>query len=154
LRVVTTTRPGAGFDAPLRAMHPDEVIARPAQPSVAIQVREYMPLHGDVRSGGAPVLVPRGGVAVEVAFPRPGLRRPLRGLARTRCGMTVVAPLRAMHPDAVIARSAQPAVAIQVRRYRALRGDVRSGGAAMQAPHAIANAEVASPLAQGRCPAQ
>ena len=60
------------------------VIARPAQPAVAIQVREYTSLHGAVRSRGATVPVPRNGVVGEAESPPPGLPRPLRGLAMTR----------------------------------------------------------------------
>ena len=70
---------------------PRRVIARSAQPTVAIQVREHLPLHGHGRSGGAAVPMPRGGVAVEMRSSPPGLPRPLRGLAMTRRWVVPVA---------------------------------------------------------------
>jgi len=143
----------------LRTQHPDEVIARTAQPAVAIQVRQYTPLHARVRSGGATTPVPRNGIAVEVAVPQPESPRPLRGLAMTRCGVeeccadlreraagkVVAVRLRTQHPDEVIARPAQPAVAIQVRQYTPLHGDRHSCGATAPAPRSGVAAEVEFP---------
>jgi len=78
LRCLAMTRRSVGGRFPPERSTPCRVIARPAQPAVAIQVHAYGALHGDGRSCGATVPMPRNGVAAEVQFPPPGLPRAVR----------------------------------------------------------------------------